>query len=72
MNTGADLAVYLSVTRKLPMNPGKHDMKIAPRPDHPVIQLTARDLHPVTRLVSETEVTVINGVLTVVRVLKAA
>ena len=47
-------------------------MKIAPRPDHPVIQLTARELHPVTRLVSETEVTVINGVLTVVRVLKAA
>ena len=56
----------------MPMNPGKHDMKIAPRPDHSVIPAPARELVPVTRLVFETEVTVIDGVLTVVRVLKAA
>ena len=54
------------------MTKGKHDMKIAPRPDRPVIQLGSRELVPVTRLISEPEVTVINGVLTTVRVLKAA
>ena len=47
-------------------------MKIAPRPDHPVTQVGARDLVPVTRLTFETAVTVINGVLTTVRILKAA
>lgn len=55
-----------------PMSKGKHDMKIAPKHDHPVIQLGARELVPVTRLISETAVTVINGVLTTVRILKAA
>jgi hypothetical protein len=54
------------------MKPGTHDMKIAPKSDRPVTQLTPRELVPVTRLISETAVTVINGVLTTVRVLKAA
>ncbi|MBS1153732.1 MAG: hypothetical protein H6Q89_5430 [Myxococcaceae bacterium] len=51
---------------------GKHDMKIASRPDRPVTQLGPRELVPVTRLVSVRTVSVINGVLTTVRVLQAA
>ena len=51
---------------------GKHDKQIAPRPDRPVASLGTRELVPVTRLNSETAVTVIDGVLTVVRVMKAA
>jgi hypothetical protein len=52
------------------MNMGKHDMKIAPRPDRPVAQ--PRELVPVTRLVSVSSVSVINGVLTAIRVLQPA
>ena len=49
------------------MTTGKHDKQIAPdRPAAP------RELVPVTRLVSVKSVSVINGVLTAVRVLQAA
>ena len=51
---------------------GKHDKQIAVRADRPVTQLGPKELVPVTRLVSVSSVSVINGVLTTVRVLQAA
>lgn len=54
------------------MTMGKYDKQIAQRPDRPVTQLGPRELVPVTRLVSVSSVSVINGVLTTVRVLQAA
>lgn len=51
---------------------GKHDKQIAPKSDRPVTQVGPRELVPVTRLVSVSSVSVINGVLTTVRVLQAA
>ena len=52
------------------MTKGKHDKQIAP--DRPIAQLGTRELVPVTRLVSVSSVSVVNGVLTAVRVLQAA
>lgn len=49
---------------------GKHDKQIAARPDRPVSPLDL--VVPVTRLVSVTSLSVINGVLTTVRILQAA
>ncbi len=54
------------------MTQGKHDKQIAARPDRPVAQAAVRELVPVTRLTSVSSVSVINGVLTTVRVLQAA
>lgn len=54
------------------MTPGKYDKQIAQQTDRPVAQLGPRELVPVTRLVSVSSVSVVNGVLTTVRVLQAA
>ncbi len=51
---------------------GKHDKQITVLPDRPVVQLGPRELVPVTRLTSVRTVSVVNGVLTTVRVLQAA
>ena len=56
----------------MPMTKGKYDKQIAVPRDRPVIQLGSRELVPVTRLVSVSSVSVINGVLTTVRILQAA
>ncbi len=53
------------------MTKGKHDKQIASRPDKPVALQGVRELVPVTRLVSVSLVSVVNGVLTAVRVLQA-
>jgi hypothetical protein len=52
--------------------PAKHDKPIAAHPDRPVVQVGPRELVPVTRLHSVRTVSVVNGVLTTVRVLQAA
>lgn len=65
----------LSMSRVRPnmtISPAKHDKPIAVCPDRPVVQMGPRELVPVTRLHSVRTVSVVNGVLTTVRVLQAA
>ena len=66
------LLTKTDVRENMTISAGKHDKKIAPRPDRPVAQMGPRELVPVTRLVSVSSVSVVNGVLTTVRVLQAA
>jgi hypothetical protein len=58
------------MSRNMTLSASENDIEIAPRSDRPVAP--PRELVPVTQLISRTTVAVINGILTTIRVLKAA
>ena len=53
-------------------NQGEQDNLIALRPDRPVVEAGSRELVPVTRLFFVNSLSLIDGVLRMVRVLQAA